>query len=206
MNCLRRLMLFVLSGTLLAGTVTAEETGFVRLFDGATLSGWKALPGGHWEVADGAIAGTQEKTEKLHGQLLSEKEYGNFVLRLKFKALEGNSGLYFRATQVDHAVAVKGFQAEIDAGGSGVGGLYETLGRAWVVQPTAEQIQKFYKPKEWNEMSVTAVEGNIRVEVNGVVTADLKNDTGARRGRLGLQLHGGQKMQVMFKDIEIKEL
>ncbi|PIZ36553.1 MAG: DUF1080 domain-containing protein, partial [Armatimonadetes bacterium CG_4_10_14_0_8_um_filter_66_14] len=41
-----------------AACLSAEETGFVSLFDGKTLTGWQALPGGKWEVKDGAILGT----------------------------------------------------------------------------------------------------------------------------------------------------
>ncbi|MCP4509077.1 MAG: DUF1080 domain-containing protein, partial [Fuerstiella sp.] len=129
-----------------------------------------------------------------------------FAVRLKYKSLEGNSGFYFRVQKIDHAVSVKGFQAEIDALGGDVGGLYETLGRAWVVQPKPEAVKKYYKPMDWNEMTVTAVGGDVTVTVNGVRTAELKNDPSARKGYFGLQLHGGQKMNVMFKDIAIKEL
>ncbi len=70
---------------------------FVPLFDGKTLNGWNPLPGGTWEVADGVLVGRQESTEARHGILLSEKQYGDFIVRLKFKSLAGNSGLYFRA-------------------------------------------------------------------------------------------------------------
>lgn len=180
--------------------------GFVPLFDGKSLQGWKPLPGGTWEVRDGAIVGSQDSTESRHGILLSEKQYGDFVLRLTYKALDGNSGLYFRVQPVDHAVAVKGFQAEIDARGKDIGGLYETLGRAWVVQPKPEEVKKYYQENDWNQMTVTASGGDVTVTVNGVKTAELKNDPGAKKGHFGLQLHGGQKMHVMFKDIELKEL
>jgi len=183
-----------------------DADGFVPLFDGKTLTGWKPLPGGKWEVVDGAIVGSQEKSEKRHGQLLSEKEYGNFVVRLKFKAIEGNSGFYFRAQQVDHDYAVKGFQAEIDSRGKSIGGLYETLGRAWVSKPKQETVETYFREKEWNEMTVTAIDGDVTVEVNGIQSAQIKDDPGPRRGFFGLQLHGGSKMHVMFKDIEIKQL
>ena len=83
--------LFVLAAT---GVVAAGD--FTPLFDGKTLKGWQTAPGGKWEVKDGAIVGTSPKTERRHGMLLSEKKYGDFVLRLKFKSLKGNSGLYFR--------------------------------------------------------------------------------------------------------------
>jgi len=204
MNWKRTILLGCVALSLGGSCIGAD--GFISLFDGKTLAGWNPLPGGKWEVVDGVIVGTQEKSEKRHGQLLSEKQYGDFVAKLKFKAIEGNSGFYFRVRQVDHAVAVKGFQAEIDPEGNGVGGLYETLGRAWVVKPSAEEVSKYFKPKKWNEMTVTAIGGDVTVTVNGVQTAQLQNDSGERRGFLGLQLHGGAKMHVMFKDIEIKPL
>jgi hypothetical protein len=180
--------------------------GFVPLFDGRTLGGWTPLPGGTWKVVDGLLVGKQENTEQRHGMLLSQKQYGNFVVRLKFKCLEGNSGFYFRAQRVDHLYGVKGLQAEIDAAGNDIGGLYETLGRAWVVQPKPEAVANYYRPKDWNEMTVTAMGGHVTVTVNGKKTAELNDDPGSPAGFFGFQLHGGQKMQVLFKDVEIKEL
>ena len=181
----------------------AAEEGFVPLFDGKTLDGWKPMPGGKWEVKDGVIVGTSQKSEGRHGQLIAEKTYKDFTVRLKFKSLKGNSGLYFRVEKVDSPVAVHGFQAEIDPAND-VGGLYETGGRAWVVKPTPDEIKKFFKPGEWNTMTVTAIGRDVTVEVNGTKTAELKDDPGRTEGHLALQLHGGQDMHVEFKDIEIK--
>lgn len=181
------------------------EDSFVPLFDGKSLDGWTAIPGGTWQVSGGAIVGSQESSEHRHGMLLSDQQYGDFVVRLKYKALAGNSGFYFRAQRVDHPVSVKGFQAEIDADGNDVGGLYETLGRAWVVQPKAEDIESYFKDKDWNDMTISAIGGDVTVTVNGVQTAVLKDDPSPRRGYFGMQLHGGQNMRVRFKDLEIKQ-
>ncbi|MHC4110160.1 MAG: 3-keto-disaccharide hydrolase [Planctomycetota bacterium] len=172
------------------------------LFDGKTLKGWHTLPGGKWEVIDGAIVGTSASSESRHGLLVSDKSFGDFSIRLKFKALKGNSGFYFRADEVGSGVGVHGFQAEIDASND-VGGLYETGGRAWVVQPSAEEVATWFRPQEWNEMAVSAHGRRVAVHVNGRKTAELKNDKGRLKGLLALQLHGGQEMHVMFKDIEI---
>jgi hypothetical protein len=47
---------------------------------------------------------------------------------------------------------------------------------------------------------------DIAVTVSGVKTAELKNDPGKwTKGQIALQLHGGNDMLVMFKDIEIRE-
>ena len=136
--------------------------------------------------------------------LLSDKQYSDFEVRLEYKVLSGNSGFYFRAERVEHAVSVAGFQAEIDASGNSAGGLYETLGRNWVVKPPAAITA--FKPGKWNTMSIRAVGRQIVVYLNGTKTAELTDDPGRLKGHFGLQLHGGQKMDVAFRNIRIKEL
>jgi hypothetical protein len=171
------------------------------LFDGKSLDGWTALPGGKWGVKDGVILGTSEHTDPRHGILISNEKYKDFTIRMKYKSVAGNSGFYFRVDKSGDAVTVHGFQAEIDPA-KDIGGLYETGGRAWVVQPTAEQVKKYFKPGEWNDMTVSAHGKRIVVTVNGIQTADLPDDPGRLEGYLGLQLHGGMDMHVEFKDIE----
>jgi len=177
--------------------------GWKKLFDGKTFAGWEKLPGGEWVVEEGKIIGRQEKTEKRHGMLLSKDRFDDFTVRLKYKAIQGNSGLYFRVDRVKGNVSVHGFQAEIDPARD-AGGLYETGGRAWVVKPTAEQVKQYFKPGDWNTMTVTAIGRDVTVTVNGHTTASLKNDPGRTAGHIGLQLHGGQAMHVEFKDLEIR--
>lgn len=196
-------LLFV---ALLASCSSTEKCQAVELFDGKTLNGWEALPGGEWSVKDGAIFGSQKKSEKRHGMLITKKQYSDFEVSLKYKAMKGNSGFYFRVAKVNHKVSVKGFQAEVDSEGNGQGGLYETLGRQWVVQPNKEVVDKFFKKHEWNEMTVRAVGRHVVITVNGFKTAELINDPGNLEGYFGLQLHGRQDMEVYFKDIRLKDL
>ena len=92
--------------------------------------------------------------------------------------------------------------AEIDPD-QDAGGLYETNGRSWVSQPKPEDVKRWFKPGQWNEMTVSARGGHIVVHVNGIKTAELKDDPGRREGKLALQVHGGQDCEVWFKDIEI---
>jgi len=172
------------------------------LLDGKTLKGWHTLPGGKWEVRDGIVVGSSASSESRHGLLVTDRRYKDFTVRLKFKALKGNSGFYFRADETGSGVGVHGFQAEI-AESEDVGGLYETGGRAWVVKPTPEDVARWFKPQEWNQMTVSAHGQHIVVHVNGRKSAELKKDKGRLEGHLALQLHGGQDMHVMFKDIEM---
>lgn len=181
-----------------------QEEDWQPLFNHENLEGWHALPGGKWEAQQGMIVGTSPADEPLHGILLSDKMYSDFKLKVVYKAMKGNSGVYFRVEKVDDPVHVHGFQAEIDPE-KDAGGLYETGDRAWVVQPAPEDVKKWYKPDEWNEMIIIAKGKDVTVFVNDYKTAELKNDPGRTKGYLGLQLHGGMEMNVMFKDILIKE-
>jgi len=175
------------------------------IFDGATLDGWTATPGGQWEVKDGAIRGTSPASDPRHGLLLSEATHGDFTLRLKFKVTKGNSGLYFRAQRVDDPVTVHGIQAEI-CGTDDAGGLYETGGRGWVAQPDKAWMakEKVLRPDDWNDMWVSAHGARLVVHLNGRQTVDFTDPNQSRaEGHLGLQLHGGQDMEVEFKDLAL---
>ncbi len=185
------------------GAVSAQK--WTNLFDGKTLNGWHTIVGGKWEVNNGVIVGTSPLSEKRHGLLVSDKVFKDFEVEVSYKAIKGNSGLYFRAEESGDEVGVHGFQAEIDPE-KDAGGLYETAGRAWVIQPTPQQVATWYKPNEWNTMKVRAVGNDITVWVNGKETAVLKNDPGRRQGHIALQLHGSMEMEVMFRSVKIKEL
>jgi hypothetical protein len=182
--------------------LAAENEDFRPLFNGKDLSGWHAIAG-TWIVEDGVIIGTNTADKAKHGHLFTAEQYGDFTIRCQFKAIKGNSGLYFRVEKTPGDVGIKGFQAEIDAAND-IGGLYETSGRAWVVQPKPEEVKKYFKPGDWNEMTVSAKDGNVIVLVNGVKTAELKDDKGSRTGFIAFQVHGGQDVEVQIKDVTIQ--
>jgi hypothetical protein len=172
------------------------------LFDGSTLKGWHVIGKGNWTVEDHAIVGRHPRTEKEFCHLVTDDVFGDFTLRLKFKTVSGNSGVYFRIEESGYS-GVTGFQAEIDPDHD-TGGLYETNGRAWVVQPTAEQVKKWFRPGEWNEMVINAHGPKIVVTINGQKSVDIDDPKGRRSGRIALQLHGGQEGHVFFKEIEVQ--
>ena len=171
------------------------------IWDGKTLAGWHEIGKGNWKVEDGVIHATHAKDEKEFGHLVTDETFSDFTVRLKYKSIKGNSGLYFRIEETGFS-GVSGFQAEIDAERD-AGGLYETNGRAWVSQPKPEDAKKWFRPQDWNTMTVTARGRRITVNVNGFQSSELVDDPGRLDGRLALQVHGGQDVEVFFKDIEI---
>lgn len=181
--------------------VAQEAPTWQPLHDGETQDGWRAIGGGEWVVEEGMIVGTQSAEDPSHGLLLGETTYGDFSLRMQVRATQGNSGIYFRAEEGGGA-GVVGFQAEVDPT-KDCGGLYETGGRGWVIKPSAEDHARVFRSGEWNDYAVHARGRDVWVIVNGEETARLTNDPGRLKGRIALQLHGGQDVRVEFRALEI---
>lgn len=64
--------------------------------------------------------------------------------------------------------------------------------------------KKILKDGDWNDMVISADGGNIVVHVNGTKTASLKDDPGRPKGHFALQMHSGNVMHLMFKDMEMR--
>ena len=88
--------LFVLANSSTSLFAQYEEIdGFTSLFNGKDFSGWKVPEGdnGHWKIVRGVIdydAGSEAKGDK---NLWSEKEYGDFILKMEWR-LKQTSGWY----------------------------------------------------------------------------------------------------------------
>jgi len=72
---------------LLMAEATRGQDGFVPLFNGRDLSGWKVPAGdsGHWKVVDGVIDYDAESEASSDKSLWTEREFGDFVLRVDWR-------------------------------------------------------------------------------------------------------------------------
>ena len=89
------------------------------------------------------------------------------------------------------------------------GALYDESRRNKVLAgPDAKLLEKIVKHDDWNEYVIRAEGPRIRLWLNGTRTVDYteKDDKIERTGIIGLQIHGGAKAKVMYKDITITEL
>lgn len=195
------------------------EPGFTPLFDGKTLNGW-TLIGGRGEgyaVKDGILYCAKGGG----GKLLTEKEYGDFVLRFEFRMPpEGsNNGLGIRAPREGDA-AYQGIELQIldekAALSEKWGKLKETQYHGSVYDVLAAKKGAQKPAGEWNVQEVTAKGRRITVVLNGqtILDADLstvtdpevlKKHPGLARtsGHIGFLGHNDY---IEFRNIRIKEL
>lgn len=198
------------SDAILAQINGDDEKEFTSLFNGKDLTGWIGAADAY-EVADGAIQCKQD----FGGNLLTEKEYEDFVVRLQFKTPPGgNNGLAIRmpndAKEYPANVALE--LQVLDDNHIAYAKLKpeQYHGSAYGIKPAHKG---FLRPAcQWNTQEVTVKGDYIKVVLNGytILETHLNKDAPAdhpyhsrTKGHFGFTGHFDQ---VKFRDIRIKEL
>lgn len=183
------------------GVVQAQT---VKLFNGKDLSGWTIYGTEKWFVENGMIV-SESGPDKGYGYLATDKSYKDFELTAEFKQeANGNSGIFFRSSI--EGTKITGWQAEVAPPGDNTGGIYESYGRGWLIQPEPEK-DKALKFGKWNKMKIRVVGGVVETWLNGTPMIRLEDaKIGEATGSIALQIHDGGGIKVYWRNLKIKEL
>jgi hypothetical protein len=201
---------------LVALPAPAAEKGFQSLFNGKNLDGW-VLVGGKgpgYVVKDGVLVCPADGG----GNLLTDKDFSNFIFRFQFKLHEGsNNGVGIRAP-LEGDIAYTGMEIQIlDHDAPVYRGKLKPAQYHGSIYDVVPAKTGFLKPTgEWNQEEITASGRHIKVVLNGttIVDADLdsvtapevlKKHPGLARttGRIGFLGHG---TTVEFRNIKVQPL
>src|SRR5262245_21244023 len=175
-------------------TDAALADGWISLFDGQTLFGWKAASKANWEVKDGAIIVTGGEK----GLLCTTVEFDNYVLKADFRAAKNtNSGIFLRTTPIlgPTDVATKCYELNIAPPDNP----YPTGG--FVGRQKGKSVPE--RENEWQSYEVTVNGAQSTVRLNGETVREYTDPKPIGRGFIGLQLNEGQ---CEFKNIKLKPL
>ncbi len=216
--------------TLSCNVVAQKKNGFIPLFDGKSTSGWhtygKNFAGKGWQAENGVLHFDPKASNKDNGDLVTDKEFSNFHLKLEWKVAEkSNSGIIFYVNEdlsKYKKTYLTGLEMQIldnDGHPDGkikkhrAGDLYD------LVQSNSEPV----KPVgEWNLAEVISNKGNLTLKLNGVTVvkttlwdanwnslvagskfAKWEGFGAYKTGKIALQDHNDE---VWFRNIMIKEL
>ncbi len=204
-----------------------KEDGWQLLFDGTSFSGWRSFKeetvNNGWIVEDGTMMALG-KGGDLGGDVVTEKMYRDFELRLEWKISPGgNSGIFFRVLEEDHpTVYATGPEYQIvdDLGFPEPLENWQTTGANYGLHPPENP--KIKPAGEWNTSRIVVQGAKISHYLNGSLVvayelwteewnkkvqeskwADYPEYGRAKSGFIGLQDHGNK---VWFRNIRIKEL
>jgi 3-keto-disaccharide hydrolase len=186
----------------LAAPTAAQEA--VSIFNGEDLDGWTIHGTELWYVEDGELI-CESGPDAQYGYLRSDATYQDFELTLEFRQeADGNSGVFFRSTL--DGVRISGWQAEVAPPGLYSGGIYESYGRGWLIQPEPDR-DSALRMGEWNEMKIRVVGDHVTTWINGTEMIDLVDEgIGQGMGHIALQIHDGGGIKVRWRNLRVAEL
>ena len=190
---------------------SADDKGFVSIFNGKDLSGWQGATASY-DVVDGAI----QCRKGTGGNLFTEKEYSDFVVRLEIKTPPaGNNGLAIRYPGKGNPAFDGMTELQVlDVEYPGKLAPYQFHGSAYSMVPAHRGY--LYPAGHWNYQEVTVVGSKIKVELNGSVILDC--DLADVTDEAKIKQHPGKDLKsgffgfaghndpVQFRNITIKEL
>jgi hypothetical protein len=176
----------------------------IVLFNGTDLTGWKIYGTEKWYVKDNLLI-CESGPDKGYGYLATEKFYDNFILTLEFnQESDGNSGVFFRSNI--EGTKISGWQVEVAPPGSHSGGIYESYGRGWLIQPPSEYDDVVIL-NQWNFMKIKVYNNEVTTWINGIKMININDDKiGKGVGSIALQIHDGGNIKVKWKNINIEML
>ena len=176
----------------------------VSLFNGKDLSGWNIHGTEKWYVEKGELV-CESGPDKGYGYLGTKATYKDFDLTLEFKQeANGNSGVFFRSSI--EGAKITGWQAEVAPPGHHTGGIYESYGRGWLIQPK-DGLDKSLKMGAWNTLRVRVVGDEVTTWLNGAQMITLRDEKiGKSTGQIALQIHDGGGIKVRWRNIRLKEV
>jgi len=210
-----RILLACLLVAAMGAVADDDDEGFDPIFNGMDLSGWVGAERGY-KAEDGVLV-----ADSPSGNLYTEAEYGDFVLRFSFKLTPGgNNGIGVRVP-LDKRASKEGLEIQVldDTAEKYAGKLkpWQHHGSVYGIVPA--EPGHLRPVGEWNEQEIRVEGTKVRVTLNGAVIVDTdlepwrqgkpfmddKEHPGVMRdsGRISL---AGHKSEVHFRDLRVKRL
>ena len=190
----------------LALNITALAAGdadnLPPIFNGKDFTGWKVPePNPFWKVVGGVIVGENDEAKK-GSMLWTEKSYRDFVIECDARWTgEIDSGIMLRAPELQLQMGISRSLKRDLTGSFYTGGTekYPEAGQA-------KNLEKVFKPGDWNHYRLEAKGDTFTVWLNGVLMVKYTNAKYAGAAPIGLQIHPGLVMKVEFRNLRAKAL
>jgi hypothetical protein len=183
--------------------VVADNPKLETIFNGRDLSGWTAPDKERfWRVEDGVLVGESVAGMK-ESYLSTEKTYGDFVLEFDVRWTgEIDSGVEMRKPNLQLQLGVSRSLKRDMTGSFYVDSVikYPEAGQAKTVA------QLMYPEGQWNTFRLEAKGPEFTVWINGQPASHYIDPKFAGPAPLGLQIHGGLKMKVEYRNIRLAVL
>lgn len=188
----------------------ADKKGWISLFDGKTLDGWKVNENPQsFQVVDGAIKVDGPRAHLFYEGPVENHNFKNFEFKAQVKTEPGaNSGIFIHTVFLDSGWPSKGYEIQVNQ----THGDWRKTGS---VYSFADVKEVYVKDNEWYSEHVIVNDGKITVKINGKTVVEYveaedesRTELGDNRlssGTFALQAHD-PKSVIYYKDVMVKPL
>ena len=185
---------------------SAEPAGtWQNLFDGRTLSGWRAAENpGSFRVEGGVLVAEGPRAHLFYTGPAGDAAFGSFEFEAEVLTRPGaNSGIYFHTAWQERDWPARGYEVQINNSATGEGG-YREQKRTGSLYGVRNVYKPFVPDHEWFRVRVVVRGPAIQVWVNEVQTVDYVAPTRGR-GTFALQCHDPAS-RVSFRHLRVRPL
>jgi len=163
-----------------ASASRADGDGWVNLFDGRSLKGWRANENASsWRVSEGCIVAGGPRSHLFYTGGVQGASFRNF--ECEFEVLtqpRANSGFFFHTEFQEKGWLGKGFEVQLNNTATGEGSYIENK-KTGSLYGVRNVYKAFAKDNEWFKVHVVVRRKNIQVSVNGMLVVDYTEATPA---------------------------
>ena len=183
-------------------TSVRQNDGWISLFDGKTLNGWRASEHpATFIVQDGMIVVYGDRAHLFYDGTIGNHSFKNFEWKVSVMTTPGsNSGLFIHTEYQETDWPKKGYEIQVNQTHTD----WRKTGSVYAVQDVKET---FVKDNEWYTEHIIVLGNKITVKVNDKVINEytVPADGKLSRGTIAIQGHD-PKSKIFYRDVMIKVL
>lgn len=177
-------------GTAALAAVRGADDGWVELFNGRSLDGWRPSENkGSWKVIDGQLAADGPRSHLFYTGPVKEASFKNFELEAEVMTSPAcNSGIYFHTAFQEKGFPEKGFEVQVNNTALGEG-TYRERKKTSSLYGVRNVYRQFVADGEWFKIRAAVRGKNVQVYLNDMLTVDFVEPSppvlaeGSERGR-----------------------
>lgn len=208
---MKPIVCLLMAALFLSCSPSRTSKGWINLFDGKTLNGWRASENpSTFRVEDGAIVVHGPRAHLFYEGAVQQANFKNFEFRTKVMTTPGsNSGIFIHTGYQEQGWPEKGYEVQVNNSQSD----WRRTGSLYAVDDVKEV---YVKDNEWYTEYIR-VEGNrITIKINDRTVVDYTEPAGVEKekgrelkhlssGTIALQGHDPNS-KVYFKEVQIRPL
>lgn len=195
----------------LASTASVAQDGWVSIFNGNNLDGWKVGENAaSFKVVDGTIQVAGPRAHLFYDGPVKNHMFKNFEFRAQVKTKPGaNSGIYIHTTYQEGGWPSKGYEVQVNNSHTD----WKRTGSLYDIQDVKET---YVKDDEWYTEYIKVEGKHITIKINDKTVVDYEETDADKRpegmknrilssGTFALQAHD-PKSVIFYKDIQVRPL